>query len=321
MSDPSALAGLSVVDETKTNPVVSSLITWVDLETIRFTMGSNDRLGHADDDEGPVRDVTVGRMFVSAHPISVEAFRLFVAATDFVTEAERAGTGFTSIEGDRQLVDDLSWRTNDAGAVTQVSWTDAFEFCHWSNTRLATEAEWERLARSKELAASALDDGFEWTADYYDAEFHRSEQRVNPLRCCQTCRAATCGSALWHCDSASSRTLRSLAPAEVVDSDVLEPGPCGVVRVTDLELVDGTGIRHRHVAIGRRIGSRAGSNHRVETHDRIRRTGDDVTGAKRDSDAPVCAVEQDGVFPTVRTSIDIEEFEAWGHRLGEREDQ
>jgi len=46
---------------------------------------------------------------------------------------------------------------------------------------LLTEAEWERIAREPAVAIEPpLENTWEWCADYYDATFHRDEQRVNP---------------------------------------------------------------------------------------------------------------------------------------------
>jgi len=155
------------------------MLAWLRLGTMRFEMGSDAGRSDPADDEGPARNVSVGSMLVSAEPVSVEAFSRFVEASGFVTTAEYEGSGFETVDGAAELRDGLTWRSNRAEpAVTQVSWSDAQEFCRWSGTRLLTEAEWERVAKhALESTAFPL---LEWVADFYDATFHRSEQRVNP---------------------------------------------------------------------------------------------------------------------------------------------
>ncbi|NNC80986.1 MAG: SUMF1/EgtB/PvdO family nonheme iron enzyme [Acidimicrobiales bacterium] len=165
------------------------MTAWLDLPTGRFTMGSNDFVGQPDDDEGPTREVTVGAFRLSAEPVTVGEFAAFVDASAYETTAEREGSGFVGRFPDLELVEGASWRRPNGPSsevvptspVTQVSWSDAFEYCLWSHGALPSEAQW---AYASSLAADGdapiHGELWQWCADYYDESFFRREQRVNP---------------------------------------------------------------------------------------------------------------------------------------------
>lgn len=152
-----------------------------------FVMG--DAAGH--DDEKPVRQVNISRPFyLGKFEVTVEQFRRFVEATDYVTDAEK-GTGFAGAFGwdaeamEFKMNEDYSWRNpgfpqSDTDPVVNVSWHDAVEFCNWLSRqegmtfRLPTEAEWEYACRAGTATSYSHGDDPEesiMVANVADADF------------------------------------------------------------------------------------------------------------------------------------------------------
>jgi sulfatase modifying factor 1 len=223
-----------------------------------FLMGTDYADGFPDDGEGPVREVTLAPFRMDRTPVTNEQFGQFVAATGYLTEAERFGWSFvfwSHIPQERfqELVEDTvaaaPWWCKVRGArwsapegphslvegreqhpVVHVSWNDAQAFCAWSGQRLPTEAEWEYAARGGLVQKlypwgdklrpngehlcniwqgefpkiDTADDGYagtcpveafppngyglysvtgntwEWCADWFSPDFHRTASRDNP---------------------------------------------------------------------------------------------------------------------------------------------
>ncbi len=125
-----------------------------------FTMGANDQYP----EEGPTQRLAVEPFDIDTHEVTNAAFARFVAATGYVTSAERAtelgfkapgsavftGTSWGFVEG-------ASWRHPDGPAstiegrdddpVVQVSLEDARAYAAWAHRALPTETQWEYAAR------------------------------------------------------------------------------------------------------------------------------------------------------------------------------
>jgi formylglycine-generating enzyme required for sulfatase activity len=134
-----------------------------------FTMGGED----GEDDEKPVHQVYLDAFWIDKTEVTNARFEKFVAATNYRTDAEKAGTGWVYTESGWGEVEGADWR-HPSGPdsdiadkanhpVVQVSWNDAKAYCEWAGARLPTEAEWEKAARGTDGRTYPW--GNEWDAE------------------------------------------------------------------------------------------------------------------------------------------------------------
>jgi formylglycine-generating enzyme len=175
-----SLLGLSACNSTDADltaatrtcpPLAAASYAWIPGAT--FTMGANAALP----EEGPARAVTLPGFWIATHEVTNAQYAAFVAATGYVTVAERAPPAPADAPPEMRLpgsavftvptaadprwwtwVPGAQWRKpsgpsttvtgKDREPVVQIAHADALAYARWAGKALPSEPQWELAARS-----------------------------------------------------------------------------------------------------------------------------------------------------------------------------
>lgn len=136
---------------------VASAARFVTIPAGQYQIGKADRL------DNYLRRVTLKRFEIAKFDTTNEEFAAFVAATKYVTDAERLHNALVFKPGLREFrwLSDrtANWRypngvsrggikNKKTHPVTTISFHDAMEYCKWAGVRLPTLDEWEVACRA-----------------------------------------------------------------------------------------------------------------------------------------------------------------------------
>ncbi len=137
--------------------LVGNAYGWVDIPAGKYLVGAKDHL------QRPLRHVRIGKFTISKTEVTNREFAAFVAATKYITDAQRFHNAMVFEPPLREFrwIQDRSayWRFpngitrggidgKDEHPVTSISVHDAEMYCKWAKVRLPTMDEWEVACRA-----------------------------------------------------------------------------------------------------------------------------------------------------------------------------
>jgi formylglycine-generating enzyme required for sulfatase activity len=169
--------GTVTVRANETVAVKVELKPILDPEMIRIPEGAFARGSErGQKDQRPAHQVFTPEYEISRGEVTNRLYKFFVDATNH--PAPRGvgygwnGNNYPEGQGDLPVV--------------FVTWEDAVAFCQWLSEqtgrryRLPTEAEWEKAAKLAGDQYTSAGKVWEWCSDWYDPDYYKNRERVNP---------------------------------------------------------------------------------------------------------------------------------------------